>query len=305
MDFSTGSVGIGATATIWSSLAHRYVASRFNVPAGGRQVALVGDAELDEGAVWEALNDPMVSQLSELMWVVDVNRQSLDRVVPDIAAGRIGRMFEAVGWQTISIKYGHRLREVFARPGGDALQHRLDAMSNEEFQRLLRTPTSELRDRFPGQGPESKAIKRILSEMDDAEIGGVIRDLGGHDLLDLEEAFCKADANTSSPSVIFAYTIKAWNLPTEGHPANHSALLSEEQWRLLARELKAEPTDPWARFREGTPENLWCQRAANRLEQMIPQRQVSAQGAARPRTISRVRRVHAAGLRAFLRGRRS
>src|SRR6201991_3565057 len=87
VDFSTGSVGIGATATLWSGLAHRYVAGHFDVPQGGRQVALLGDAELDEGAIWEALVDPMVPQLGEALWVVDLNRQSLDRVVPDIAAG--------------------------------------------------------------------------------------------------------------------------------------------------------------------------------------------------------------------------
>src|SRR5947209_15644017 len=85
VDFSTGSVGIGATATIWSALAHRYVAGHYDVPAGGRHIALVGDAELDEGAIWEALVDPMVERLGEVLWVIDVNRQSLDRVVPDIA----------------------------------------------------------------------------------------------------------------------------------------------------------------------------------------------------------------------------
>src|ERR1044072_5806570 len=55
VDFSTGSVGIGATATLWSALAHRYVAGHFYVPLGGRPVALLGDAELDEGAIWGAL----------------------------------------------------------------------------------------------------------------------------------------------------------------------------------------------------------------------------------------------------------
>src|SRR3954465_10825624 len=110
VDFSTGSVGIGATATLWSALAHRYVAGHFEVARGGRHVALLGDAELDEGAIWEALVDPMVPRLGEVLWVVDLNRQSLDRVVPDIAAGRIGAMFEAAGWQTITVKYGRVLR---------------------------------------------------------------------------------------------------------------------------------------------------------------------------------------------------
>ena len=151
-DFSTGSVGIGATATIWSALAHRYVAGHFDVPQGGRQVALVGDAELDEGAIWEALVDPMVPRLGEVLWIVDLNRQSLDRVVPDIAAGRMLAMFEAAGWQTITVKYGRRLRELFERDGGASLRERIDSMSNEEYQRLLRSPAAELRERLPGEG---------------------------------------------------------------------------------------------------------------------------------------------------------
>jgi pyruvate dehydrogenase E1 component len=108
-DFSTGSVGIGATAPIWSALAHRYVAGHFEVPQAGRQVSLVGDAELDEGACWEAILDPLVSRLGEVLWVIDVNRQSLDRIVPDIAVGRLARMFEAAGWHVITVKYGRRL----------------------------------------------------------------------------------------------------------------------------------------------------------------------------------------------------
>ena len=121
VDFSTGSVGIGATATIWSGLAHRYLSGHAQLPPGGRQIALVGDAELDEGAVWEALIDPMAPKLKEVLWIIDVNRQSLDRVVPDIAAGRIGEMFKAAGWHTNTLKYGRRLRALFALPGGDAL----------------------------------------------------------------------------------------------------------------------------------------------------------------------------------------
>ncbi len=132
VDYSTGSVGLGATAPIWGALAHRYVAGHFHVPVGGRQIALIGDAELDEGACWEAIADPMVSKLGEVLWVVDLNRQSLDRVVPDIAATRLASMFEAAGWHVVMVKYGARLS---AHP---ALRERIDAMPNEEYQRLLR-----------------------------------------------------------------------------------------------------------------------------------------------------------------------
>jgi pyruvate dehydrogenase E1 component len=265
VDFSTGSVGIGATATLWSALAHRYVAGHFDVPRGGRQVALVGDAELDEGAIWEALVDPLVARLGEVLWIVDVNRQSLDRVVPEIAVGRSIAMFEAAGWQTITVKYGRRLRGLFARPGGESLRRRIDAMANEEYQRLLRSPAAELRERLPGSGRGRRDIERLIKDLDDGELAASVRDLAGHDLADLLDAFRRADEAHDRPVVIFAYTIKAWGLPTEGHPGNHSALLSNEQWQQLAVDLGADTGDPWARFEEDSPEGQLCRRAAERL----------------------------------------
>jgi pyruvate dehydrogenase E1 component len=287
VDFSTGSVGIGATATLWSAISQRYVAGHFDVPQGGRHVALVGDAELDEGAIWEALVDPMVARLGEVLWIVDLNRQSLDRVVPDIAAGRLRGMFEAAGWETITVKYGRRLRELFARDGGSALRDRIDSMSNEEYQRLLRSPAGELRERLPGEGGGRREIERLVRDLDDAEVVAAVADLGGHDLADLLDAFRRADEVRDRPAVIFAYTIKARRLPTQGHPANHSALMSAEQWAQLAEDLGADAADPWAAFAAGTPEAELCLRAAERLrrEPMPP---------AEPRAVPRdVGRVHA------------
>jgi pyruvate dehydrogenase E1 component len=265
-DFSTGSVGIGATAPIWSAIAHRYVAGHFEVPRGGREVALLGDAELDEGAIWEALVDPVVAHLGEVLWIVDLNRQSLDRVVPDIAAGRIASMFDAAGWQTITVKYGRWLRELFDREGGGMLRRRIDRMPNEEYQRLLRSGPDELRERLPGSGRGRRDIGRLVRELDDEEILRGIRDLGGHDLGDLLNAFAQADAATDRPSVIFAYTIKAWRLATQGHPANHSALLSAAQWTELAGVTGADSAAPWALFPDGGPEAELCRRTAERLE---------------------------------------
>jgi len=271
VDFSTGSVGIGATSTIWSALAHRYVSDHFNVPRAGRQIALVGDAELDEGAVWEALVDPMISRLEEVLWVVDINRQSLDRVVPDIAAGRIARMFEAAGWHCITVKYGSRLREVFSRPGGVGLRARIDAMSNEEYQRLLVADAAELRERIPGEGASARDVKRVASDLDDRELVALVRDLGGHDLADLIGAFREADSVSDRPSVIFAYTLKGWRLPVEGHPGNHSALLTDDQWRRLAVDLEANADDPWAPFEPESDGDRLCKEAAGRLARTEPE----------------------------------
>ncbi|HEY4830270.1 MAG TPA: pyruvate dehydrogenase [Solirubrobacteraceae bacterium] len=264
-DYSTGSVGIGATATVWGAVAHRYVAGHFEVPQGGRQVALVGDAELDEGAIWETLVDPLVPRLGEVLWIVDLNRQSLDRIVPDMAAGRIARMFEAAGWHTITVKYGRWLRELFDRPGGEGLRRRIDEMPNEEYQRLLRASAEELRERLPGTGAGARDVAKLISELDDDGLLRAIRDLGGHDLADVLDALAQADAVSDRPSVIFAYTIKAWRLATQGHPANHSALLTDAQMRELARATGADPDDPWAHFPDGSPEAELCAEVARRL----------------------------------------
>ena len=280
VDFSTGSVGIGATATLWSSIAHRYVAGHFDVPQGGRNIALVGDAELDEGAIWEALVDPMVPNLGEVLWIIDLNRQSLDRVVPDIAAGRIGKMFDAAGWRTITVKYGRRLRELFSRPGGESLRRRIDQMANEEYQRLLRSNAGELRERLSGSGSGSRDIARVLGDVEDAELIAAISDLGGHDLGDLREAFREADQAHDCPAVIFAYTIKAWSLPTQGHPGNHSALLSSDQWEQLAVGLGASAERPWERFADGSPEAELCARVSETLRR---ERVRAARAAGSPR----------------------
>jgi pyruvate dehydrogenase E1 component len=267
VDYSTGSVGIGATAPIWGAMARRYLEThRLEAPPMGRQIALVGDAELDEGAVWEAIADPSVAKLGEVLWVVDLNRQSLDRVVPDIAFGRWANMFEAAGWQTISVKYGSRLEALFERSGGSELRTRIDEMPNEEYQRLLRAQPAELRERLPGGRRDLGGLVRKLG---DSELRAALRDLGGHDPAKLIEAYRAVDSDR--PTVVFAYTIKGWSLPVEGHPENHSALLTGDQMLELAEALDADADDPWAAFDPAGPEAELCAAAATALARDEPE----------------------------------
>lgn len=275
VDYSTGSVGIGATAPIWGALARRYVDGRFGedrradgvplpgLPARGRQYSLVGDAELDEGACWEAVLDPMTRELGEVVWIVDMNRQSLDRVVPGTAVSRLQGMFAAAGWQVLTAKYGTCLKELFEQPGGDALRARLDGMPNPEYQRLLRCGPQDLRERLAGRGPERPAVERLLAQLDDAALHTAIRDLGGHDFAVLDDAFAAID--DTRPTVLFAYTIKGYGLASEGHPQNHSSLLSAEQMTALAARLGADPDHPWAGFGDSSREAQLCTRTAERL----------------------------------------
>ncbi|WP_433623607.1 transketolase-like TK C-terminal-containing protein [Nocardia sp. CA-120079] len=264
VDYSTGSVGIGATAPIWGAIARRYINARHGGVAGtGRQYSLVGDAELDEGAVWEAVLDPAVCELGEIVWIIDLNRQSLDRVVPNIAAGRLESMFTAAGWQVITVRFGSLLESLFRRAGGPALRARILDMPNPEYQRLLRCSATEVRDRLPGSGPEAAAIATLIQELDDATLLLAIRNLGGHDLDALRDAYARID--DTRPTAIIAYTIKGWRLPTQGHPQNHSSLLTVEQFAQLAAELGADPHDPWAGFAADSEADRVCRAAAQRL----------------------------------------
>lgn len=285
VDYSTGSVGIGATAPIWAAMARRFVYEKFGDRTGSvtadrlagvalaRQYSLVGDAELDEGAVWEAIVDPAVAEYGEIVWIVDMNRQSLDRVVPQIAADRLERMFEAAGWQVITVKFGALLERIFGGPGGDLLRERIIEMPNAEYQRLLRCDATELRKRLPGVGLASGAIGALLAELDDATVLAAIRNLGGHDFSALRDAFAGID--DTRPTVIIAYTIKGNALPTEGHPQNHSALLTEEQYRRLADDLGVDPEDRWRRFPADSAAGRLCEEVGHRLRRDPPPQAVS------------------------------
>jgi pyruvate dehydrogenase E1 component len=260
VDYSTGSVGIGATAPVWGALARRYTEAAVGGAGTGRQYSLLGDAELDEGAVWEAILEPAVAELGEIVWVVDLNRQSLDRVVPNIAAGRLQGMFASAGWQVLTVKYGHLLEDLFTRPGGHELRSRIDEMPNPEYQRLLRCTPAQLRERLPG---DSAPIAALIAGLDDHTLTAAIRNLGGHDLAALDQAFGSVD--DTRPTVIFAYTIKGYGLPTQGHPRNHSALLTTDQLRELAGRLGTDPARPWDRFAPGSGEAQLCAATARRL----------------------------------------
>jgi pyruvate dehydrogenase E1 component len=265
VDYSTGSVGIGATAPIWGALARRYVASKGADVGTGRQYSLVGDAELDEGACWEAVLDPMVGELGEVVWIVDLNRQSLDRVVPNIGATRLQGMFDAAGWQVLTVKYGRLLEELFTRPGGAALRRRIDEMPNPEYQRLLRCTPDHLRERLPAGDP---SLARFIAELDDATLHAAVRNLGGHDLDALGDAITAID--DTRPTVIFAYTVKGYGLASEGHPQNHSSLLTDEQMVQLAGSVGASMDEPWTRFPDDSDAAVLCASVAERLRREGP-----------------------------------
>ena len=274
-DFSTGSVGLGLVAPLFAAAARRYIESRFGprTEAPARFIAIGGDAELDEGNVWEAVADPALQGLGNVMWVVDTNRQSLDRVVPDQKIKKLMELFDGAGWHVVEAKYGHRLTDAFARPGGDALRRYIDDMSNEEYQSLFAHRGAELRDKFLAGADES--LRKFLAAYPDDEIAPLVQNLGGHDLRLLSECYQACDAVPDRPSVVFAYTVKGWGLPIAGDPLNHSMLLSEAQIVDLRTEMGLTEDNEWDRFDPDTAEGSACRTTGEELNNVpVPSRPV-------------------------------
>ncbi|MGZ6849192.1 MAG: transketolase-like TK C-terminal-containing protein, partial [Blastococcus sp.] len=182
---------------------------------------------------------------------------------PTMGATRLQGMFAAAGWQVLTVKYGRLLEELFARDGGPALRDRIDAMSNPEYQRLLRRTPAELRELLPGEGDGAADISRLIADVPDDDLVAAVRNLGGHDLDALRAAFAEID--DTRPTVVLAYTLKGYRLATEGHPQNHSALLTEGQLGELAATLGTDLADPWAGFPADSPAARLLADAADRL----------------------------------------
>jgi pyruvate dehydrogenase E1 component len=255
-DFSTGSVGLGAVAPLFSALTRRYVDSHVGGLPAARFFALVGDAELDEGNVWEAIADPATQGLGNFTMVVDLNRQSLDRVIPDIAAIRLKRFFEDAGWHVAEAKYGRRLTAAFAEPGGDALRAHIDALPNEAYQQLFSLGPAGARRKFLADA--DRAVRDLADRLADDELQRLVTDLGGHDLGLLIDTYRACDAETDRPSVVFAYTIKGHGLPIAGDPMNHAALLSAEQIDDLRASVGLDEATEWDRFDPASSAGRLC-----------------------------------------------
>ncbi|MCA9859844.1 MAG: hypothetical protein KC438_08985, partial [Thermomicrobiales bacterium] len=270
VDFSTGSVGLGAVAPGYAALASRYAELHFGegVVSSGRFIALMGDAELDEGNVWETVAEEAIEGLNNVIWIVDLNRQSLDRVIPGVRASRLKALFAGAGWRVFEAKYGTQLEAAMAGPGGSALRRRIDEMSNEEYQALIRLRDgAELRTRMAAvAGAKYRSdILRSLKSTPDDELRDLIANLGGHDLPKLIDVLHQADAVEDGPAVVFAYTVKGWGLQMAGDPLNHSQLLTQTQMDELLPTLGDGIEDVWAGLVEGSPAWELTQRAVERL----------------------------------------
>jgi pyruvate dehydrogenase E1 component len=248
VDFSTGSVGLGAAMTLFASLTQDYLRLHGMVPDDrppGRMIAIVGDAELDEGNVYEALLEGWKYDVRNLWWVIDYNRQSLDRVVPERLFQKIEQFFATVGWQVVTVKYGKRLQAAFEAPGGGVLREWIDACPNDLYSALTFKGGAAWRAHLESDLGRSRAVRRILDGHDDAGLARLMTNLGGHDLEAVLEAF--HGVADDRPRCFIAYTVKGFGLPFAGHKDNHAGLMSPEQMAAFRAAMRIPDGEEWSR----------------------------------------------------------
>ncbi len=249
VDFSTGSVGLGVGMTLFAALVQDYVRLHRLTPTDeppGRMIALAGDAELDEGNIFEALLEGWKHDVRNLWWVIDYNRQSLDAVVSDRLFGRIDAMFEMFGWRVVTLKYGRLLQAAFACPDGEHLRDWIDACPNSLYSALVYKGGEGWRERLRRDLNRYPGIRAILDEHDDDALARLMTNLAGHDMGSVLDAF-RAVAD-DQPTCFIAYTIKGHGLPFAGHKDNHAGLMNQQQMALFQHSMAVPEGAEWERF---------------------------------------------------------
>jgi pyruvate dehydrogenase E1 component len=253
VDFSTGSVGLGVAQTLFSSLVQDYVRAKgwAEDRPEGRMVALIGDAEMDEGNIFEALLEGWKHGLRNTWWVVDYNRQSLDAVVREGLWERFVSIFRNFGWDVVILKYGTLLEQAFAEPGGAKLRDWIDRCPNQLYSALTFQGGSAWRKRLLDDLGDQGDVSKLLERRSDAELARLMANLGGHDLPSLLQAF-EAARKHDRPVCFLAYTIKGFGLPLAGHKDNHAGLMTVAQTEALREAMQVRPGHEWEPF-EGLP----------------------------------------------------
>jgi pyruvate dehydrogenase E1 component len=271
VDFSTGSVGLGVAQTLFASLVQDYVHAHGWAKGRreGRMVALIGDAELDEGNIFEALLEGWKQGLRNTWWIIDYNRQSLDAVVREGLYERFEAIFTAFGWQVVTLKYGSLQQAAFREPGGERLKAWIDSCPNPLYSALVFQGGAAWRKRLTDELGDQGPVSALLDRRSDTELAALMGNLAGHDLPSLVDAFQAIDHDR--PVVFITYTIKGHGLPLAGHKDNHAGLMTPDQLETFRAAMGVRPGHEWDRF-EGlkTP--------ADRLERFLAEVPFNAEG---------------------------
>ncbi len=249
VDFSTGSVGLGVAQTLFASLVQDYLQAKALAPERpeGRMVALIGDAEMDEGNIFEALLEGWKHGLRNTWWVVDYNRQSLDAVVREGLWQRFESLFRGFGWDVVILKHGTLMQQAFAEPGGAHLRDWIERCPNQLYSALTFQGGAAWRKRLLDDLGDQGAVTKLVERRSDDELARLMGNLGGHDLPALLDAF-EAARQHDRPVCFIAYTIKGHGLPLAGHKDNHAGLMTPAQIETLRERMAIRPGHEWDPF---------------------------------------------------------
>lgn len=245
VDFSTGSVGLGVAVTAFAALVQDYIAAKDwgqGAPMG-RMVALVGDAELDEGNVYETLQEGWKNDLRNCWWIIDYNRQSLDGIVREGLFERVEKIFDAFGWDVVRIKYGALQRAAFAEPGGDKLRDWIDACPNQQYSALTFMGGAVWRKRLMEDLGDQGDVSALLDRRSDDELAELMENLGGNCVATMAETFAGIDHDR--PTCFLAYTVKGWGTPIAGHKDNHGGLMNKTQFAVWQAHMGIPEGQEW------------------------------------------------------------
>ena len=249
VDFSTGSVGLGVAMTAFAALVQDYVSLKDwgnDDISTGRMVALMGDAELDEGNVFEAMLEGWKHDVRNAWWIVDYNRQSLDSVITDRLFGRVDDVFRTTGWRVITLKYGTKLQAVFETADGDALRQWIDDCPNSLYSALTYKGGPGWREHLRKDLGDVPGLRPMIEDYEDQELHDLMTNLAGHDMASVLDCFHNIEGD--DPTCFIAYTVKGKELPLAGHKDNHAGLMSLEQMAKFQVRMGIAEGDEWNPF---------------------------------------------------------
>ena len=218
-------------------------------PDRGRFVALIGDAELDEGNIYEAIIEGAKHDVRNLWWIVDYNRQSLDATSADRMFERFDEIFRSCGWRVVELRYGKRLQAALDEQSG--AQGVVRAAAQRRAVGASLPGRRGVADAHRG-ATSARTAAAFLKEHDDAALAALFTDLGGHCMETLVEAFDAAQDDV--PTLFIAWTIKGYGLPFAGHKDNHAGLMNPTQMAALRDAMGVREGQEWEPL-EGVGDN--------------------------------------------------
>ncbi len=210
-------------------------------------ISLVGDAEMDEGNIYEALIEGWKHGLRNTWWIVDYNRQSLDAVVREGLWEKFEAMFANFGWDVVIVKHGALQQAAFAEPGGEALRDWIDRCPNQLYSALTFQGGAAWRKRLLDEIGDQGPVTALIERRTDEELARLMGNLGGHDMPSLLDAFAAAGRH-DRPTLFICYTVKGFGLPLAGHKDNHAGLMTPTQMEGFRASANVRPGREWEKW---------------------------------------------------------